>query len=278
MLDLLVITNCLSLAQRCDALPGMRLFVDLERNGKAERQKGHDTFITTHHIEDVGLVKAVLKQSRLMVRVNPYQTSDPSASKSEVDAVLAQGADMIMLPMFTTALELQAFANIVAGRAPIVPLLETAGALQSLEDWIDMSGIQEVFVGLNDLHLSLGCRFMFEPLLMGHVDRVASAAKARGLRFGFGGIARMDEGALPGRAVLAEHLRLGSSAVILSRTFNRAGSHATDESLEQAVAQLRLAEQELAQRSIESIEAGRLRTAALIGNLATLAGAAKAPA
>ncbi len=278
MLDLLIITNCLSLAQRCDVLPGVRLFVDLERNGKAERQKGHDTFITTHHIEDVGRVKAVLKHSKLMVRVNPFQTGNPTASKAEVDAVLAQGADMIMLPMFTVALELQEFAKIVAKRVPIVPLLETAGALQSLNDWIDTPGLEEVFVGLNDLHLSLGCRFMFEPLLLGHVDRVARAATARGLRFGFGGIARMDEGALPGRDVLAEHLRLQSSAVILSRTFIRADGHATEQSLEQAVAQLRVTEQELAQRSLASIELGRIRTADLIGNLAALAGAAKAPA
>jgi HpcH/HpaI aldolase/citrate lyase family len=269
MLDLLTITNGIELAQRCDAMPGMRLFVDLERNGKAERQKGHDTFISTHQVEDVGKVKAVLKHSKLMVRVNPLQITDPAASQSEVDAVLAQGADLIMLPMFTNAAELQAFARIVAGRAPVVALLETAGALQSLDEWIDTIGIGEIFIGLNDLHLSLGCRFMFEPLLMGHVDRVASAAKSRGLRFGFGGIARMQEGALPGKAVLAEHLRLGSGAVILSRSFNRADGDLSDHSFEQAVAQLRQAEAELSQRSLQSIEDGRLRTAALIGSLAS---------
>ena len=38
MIDLLTLTNSPMLAAACDALPGMRLFVDLERNGKAERQ------------------------------------------------------------------------------------------------------------------------------------------------------------------------------------------------------------------------------------------------
>ena len=61
---------------------------------------------------------------------------------------------------------------------------------------------------------------MFEPLANGLVERVAAAARRQGLRFGFGGIARLDEGLLPGRDVLAEHLRLGSQAVILSRTFH----------------------------------------------------------
>ena len=261
MIDLLTITNLPDLAARCDQMPGMRVFVDLERNGKAARQHGHDTFISTHSMDDVGRVKAVLKQSRLMVRVNPYQTGNPAASKAEVDEVLAQGADLIMLPMFAYAAEVQAFCGVVSGRVPIVLLLETAGALQSMDAWLDTPGIDEVFVGLNDLHLSLGCRFMFEPLLMGHVDRVAIAAKARGLRFGFGGIARMDEGVLPGHDVLAEHLRLGSRAVILSRTFNRADTHAGEKSFEQAVAALRVAELELGLRSQERVEKDRLHTA-----------------
>ena len=268
MLDLLIITNLPSLAKRCDVMAGTRLFVDLERNGKAERQKGLDTFISTHQFADVGLVKSVLKHSKLMVRVNPYQTHNPAASQTEIDAVLAQGASLIMLPMFNNALELQSFANMVAGRAPIVALLETAGALQSLDEWIDTPGLYEVFVGLNDLHLSLGNRFMFEPLLLGHVDRVAAAASARGLRFGFGGIARMDEGLLTGRDVLAEHLRLGSGAVILSRTFNRPNTRVGEKSFEQAIAELRAAELELGLRSPGLIEKDKLRIHGLIAELA----------
>ncbi len=274
MIDLLSITNSPELAAQCDAMPGMRLFVDLERNGKAERQAGRNTFISTHQLADVGRIKAVLRQSRLMVRVNPCELGALEASRAEVDAVLAQGADLLMLPMFTSASELRAFAGIVAGRAPFVPLLETAGALASLEEWVDYPGIHEVFVGLNDLHLSLGCRFMFEPLLQGHVDRVARLSRQHGLRFGFGGIARVDEGLLPGRDVLAEHLRLGSQAVILSRTFNRPASPADgDRSFEQAVVDLRNAELSLARRTPEQIEADRLRVAALIRHLAEPTGA-----
>lgn len=271
MIDLLTITNLPEFAARCDQVPGMRVFVDLERDGKAARQKAHDTFISTHQMDDVGRIKAVLKKSKLMVRVNPYQSAHPAACKAEVDAVLSQGADMIMLPMFNQADEFRAFAGIVGGRAPIVPLLETAGALRTLDSWIDTAGIQEVFVGLNDLHMSLGCSFMFEPLAMGHVDRVAAAAKARGLRFGFGGIARMDEGVLPGHAVLAEHVRLGSGAVILSRTFNRADTRAGEKPFEQALASLRMAELELALRSPERVELDRQHTYGLIAELAEAA-------
>lgn len=267
MIDLLTITNLPELAVRCDQMPGMRLFIDLERNGKAARQKGHNTFISSHHISDISSIKAVLKQSKLMVRVNPFRTDNTAASKAEVDAVLSQGADMLMLPMFSSVEEVSAFSDIVAGRVPIVALLETAGALHCLDSWIDTPGIGEIFVGLNDLHLSLGCSFMFEPLVAGYVGRVASAAKARGMRFGFGGIARMDEGALPGRNVLAEHVRLGSGAVILSRTFNRADAQPGGKSFEQAVAALRTAELALGLRSSEYVEKDRLHSHSLITEL-----------
>ncbi|MDO8276620.1 MAG: aldolase/citrate lyase family protein [Burkholderiaceae bacterium] len=261
MIELLQITNDPDFARRCDAMPGMRLFVDLERHGKAERQAGRSTFISTHAPHDVGRIKAVLTRSRLMVRLNPLHADTPA----EVDDALAQGADCLMLPMFRSAQELADFSRIVAGRAPIVPLLETAQALSSLDEWIATPGLGEVFVGLNDLHLSLGCRFMFEPLAQGLIDRVAVAARRQGLPFGFGGIARLDEGALPGRDVLAEHVRLGSGAVILSRTFHRSDS---PRAFEDEVAALRQAEAALALRTPAQQESDRLRVAAAVARIA----------
>ncbi len=261
MIDLLQVTNDPALARQCDAIDGMRIFLDLESMGKAERQAGRNTFISTHCIDDVAPVKAQLHRARLMVRVNPLH----NRTAAELDAVLAQGADLVMLPMFRTAAELAAFSGLVAGRAPIVPLLETAEALACVDDWVATPGLYEVFVGLNDLHISLGCRFMFEPLAQGHVDRVAMAARRHGLRLGFGGIARLDEGLLPGRDVLAEHLRLGSQAVILSRTFRGDDPAAA---LASGVAALREAEQSLQRRSAQQVQDDRQRIAARIGQLA----------
>jgi hypothetical protein len=261
MLELIQITNDPAFAQRCDALGGFRLFVDLERLGKAKRQAGRNTFISTHDLDDVGRIKQALRQSPLMVRVNPMNPS----TGGEIDAVLERGADLLMLPMFTQAGELREFAALVAGRAPIVPLLETGAALACLDDWIDTPGLAEVYVGLNDLHLSLGHRFMFEPLALGMVDTVAAAARRHGLRFGFGGIARVDEGLLPGRDVLAEHLRLGSGSVILSRTFHGSVSQTA---FEDEVCALRRAERDLAARTPGQVEADRVRVAAVIERIA----------
>ncbi len=279
MLDLLKITTDPDFCARCDALDSMRLFVDLERMGKAERQAGRNTYISTHQIDDIGRVKSLLKRSRLMVRVNPLHAD----SQAEVEAVLAQGltqgtgaqADMLMLPMFGSAQTLRSFSDMVAGRCPIVALLETAEALHCIDDWITTPGLYEVFVGLNDLHISLGMRFMFEPLAIGLVDQVAAVTARHGLRFGFGGMARLNEGLLPGRDVLAEHLRLGSQAVILSRTFAFARRD-TDASFEEEVLALRVCEAELAYRSPEQIEADRVRISTSI--LAIAERLAKTPA
>ena len=62
-------------------------------------------------------------------------------------------------------------------------------------------------------------RFMFQLLSDGVVEQLGNKIKAKGIPFGFGGIARLNSGMLPGADVLKEHVRLGSSMVIVSRSF-----------------------------------------------------------
>lgn len=216
-MDFIQITNDPEFAAFAAGCGVARLMVDLERNGKIERQGGLGTFISDHVPEDVAPVRRAAPAADLIVRVNPL--GDGSAA--EIGRAIADGATHVMLPMFRRADEICRFVELIAGRAHSIALLETRDALACLLQWVDLPGLDEVYVGLNDLHRELGQRFMFEPLADGTVDRIAAAARAAGKRFGFGGIARLDEGLLPGRVVLGEHLRLGSSSVILSRTFNR---------------------------------------------------------
>lgn len=60
---------------------------------------------------------------------------------------------------------------------------------------------------------------MFELLSNGMVDNMAQKIKSQGIPFGFGGIATLTGGAVPGSMILKEHVRLGSSMVIVSRSF-----------------------------------------------------------
>ena len=54
---------------------------------------------------------------------------------------------------------------IVNKRVKTCLLLETSQALCRLDDILTLEGIDEIHIGLNDLHLSMGLDFMFELLL-----------------------------------------------------------------------------------------------------------------
>jgi len=125
-----------------------------------------------------------------------------------------------MLPMFTSANEVEQFISMVDGRVRTCLLLETGQALARANDIFSVDGIEEVHIGLNDLHLAMKLKFMFELLSGGLVDYLAEMLKSKNIKFGFGGVARLNRGPLSSNLILTEHARLGSSQVILSRDFN----------------------------------------------------------
>jgi len=76
-----------------------------------------------------------------------------------------------------------------------------------------------VHIGLNDLSLGYGKKFMFELLCDGTVEKLCETFKSRNIAYGFGGIAALGKGLLPAEKIIAEHYRLGSGCAILSRSF-----------------------------------------------------------
>lgn len=194
-----------------------RIMVDLELLGKVERQGHLSTVISRHSFEDVAAVRAAVPHCELMVRINPLH----EGTAGEIDRAIALGSDILMLPMFRNAAEVERFSRLVAGRNRICLLLETADAARVIADIVTVPGVDEIHVGLNDLHLDLGQAFMFQPLADGMVDDIVSVIARAGMPFGIGGIARVGEGLVPAEMLLAEHARLGSTAAILSRTFHR---------------------------------------------------------
>lgn len=194
-----------------------RIFVDLEIDGKVERQGHLSTVISRHSFEDLAAIRQAVPGVEVMARLNPLHRG----TKQEVDRAVAIGADVLMLPMFTSAQDLAEFCSIVDGRCRICPLVETVGAMNAIAEIAALPDIDELHIGLNDLHLELGSSFLFEPLAAGHIDRMATILRDAGVKFGVGGLARVGEGLLPAELVLGEHVRLGSTAAILSRTFHR---------------------------------------------------------
>lgn len=214
MMDLMYITNNPQVAligERCGV---NRLWVDMEWMGKDERQPG-DTVKSHHTLQDISNLKKVLTTSQLMTRVNPIHCG----SKEEIREAIDRGAEIVMLPMWKTTDEAKRFVDYIDGRATVNLLLETKEAWSILNEVVDMPGIDEIYVGLNDLHLSLHKTFMFEMLADGTVDEICEVLKTNKIKYGFGGIGRIGGGMLPADHILAEHVRLGSQMVILSRTF-----------------------------------------------------------
>ena len=216
-MDTIFITNDSWRAQMAEQAGVDRVMVDLEIIGKSERQKNHDTLISRHHLSDVARLRPILKRTLLMVRVNPMHDHTPN----EVSACIDAGADILMLPMISHPAEVRRFIQIVGGSAKICLLLETGAALGRLHDILSVPGTDEVHIGLNDLHLALKLDFMFEVVSGGIVEYMAQVIQGRDLKFGIGGIARLGRGLLNPELILSEHVRLGSSQVILSRDYNQ---------------------------------------------------------
>ena len=197
------------------------IFLDMEFIGKDARQGGLDTVQNHHTVKDVANIKAAVKKAKVLVRVNPIHEAllDCPSSRDEIDSTIKAGADIVMLPFFKTVEEVKQFINYVDGRAKTLLLMETLEAANLVDEILEVPGIDMIHLGLNDMHLELGMKFMFELLANGTVEKLGNKIKAKGIPFGFGGIATLDGGALPGSMVLKEHVRLSSSMVIVSRSF-----------------------------------------------------------
>ena len=215
--NLMLITNNSEIARYATSCGIDRIFVDLEINGKFERQGHLDTLISKHSMTDVQTVRDAIGDKQLLVRLNPFF----EGSDVEINQAIDSGADIIMLPMFRHLEEIKFFAKKIARRAKFIPLVETLDAMNILPQVVKVEGVSEIYIGLNDLHREMKLKFMFQPLQDGSLERLTSIVREAGLPFGFGGIARVGEGTLPAEVILSEHVRLNSSAVILSRTFHR---------------------------------------------------------
>ena len=214
-LNLMYITNSPDVALVAEKNGVDRVWIDLETLGKEERQCNMNTVKSHHTIDDIRRIKPLLTKSELLVRVNPWNDN----SEQEINGVIDAGADMIMLPMWKSAEEVNEFLRTVNKRCKTTLLLETKEAHECLDEVLKNGGMDEIHIGLNDLHLSYGMDFMFELLANGMVEEICKRISEAGLPYGFGGIARLGMGDLPAEKVIMEHYRIGSTRAILSRSF-----------------------------------------------------------
>lgn len=197
------------------------IFVDMEWIGKDKRQGGLDTVKNHHTFDDVRIIKESVTKAKVLVRINPIHESlyNYPSTEEEIERSISAGADILMLPYFKTIEEVQKFISCVNRRVKTCLLMETPEAASILDKIVEVNGIDMIHIGLNDMHLAMNMKFMFQVLTEGYVEKWANIIKSKGIKFGFGGLASLNGGVVPGNLILKEHYRLGSSMVIVSRSF-----------------------------------------------------------
>jgi len=228
-LKLMYITNDPHVALIAEKAGVDWIFVDMEFIGKDNRQGGLDTVQNHHTVDDIRTIRKAVSKSKVLVRVNPIHEVQKDGyfdSENEINAAVEAGADIIMLPFFHSLQEVSDFIRFVRlandkynRQVKTCLLLETPEAAILIDEILNVKGIDMIHIGLNDLHLAMGMKFMFQLLTDGIVDQLAKKIRDKGIPFGFGGIAGLTGGELPGSFILKEHYRLGSSMVIIGRSF-----------------------------------------------------------
>ena len=189
------------------------------------------------------------------MRVNPIheKTSEYTSSEEEIEAAIQAGADIVMLPFFKTAAAVKRFLKIVDGRVKTMLLLETPEAVDALNEILTIPGIDEIHIGINDLSIGYGKRFMFELLTDGTVERLCRKIRQKGIFYGFGGIASLGRGLVPAEMIIKEHYWLGSQMAILSRSFCNVDRYddmdAVEEIFFRGVREIRTLEEECARHA-----------------------------
>ena len=227
MLKLMYITNNPDVARIAQDAGVERIMVDMEYIGKDERQKKFGTPQNRHSFSDVRRIREVVDSAQLVVRCNPIHRGVEGYPDScmETERIINLGADVIMLPYFKNPEEVREHISYVKGRAKVYLLVETSQAVENLDEILEIPGIDEIHIGLNDLGICYRKKFLFEVLADGTVDKICDKIRQKGIPYGIGGIGApgkpfcVSEHMVPAETLIREQYRLKSSSVILSRAF-----------------------------------------------------------
>lgn len=227
-LKLMYITNNPSVMLIAEKYGVERVFIDMETLGKEERQPHMDTVKSSHTIEDIKKARKILTKTEILVRINSLN----DGSEKEINDAINAGADIVMLPYFKNAKEVKKFIDYVNGRAKTCLLFETDDSFYNVDEILSIDGIDEAYIGINDMHLCFKKEFMFELLSDGTVEYLCRKFQNKRIPYGFGGIARLKYGEVPAELIIAEHYRLGSSMAIISRKFCQVTEDSTMDEIE----------------------------------------------
>lgn len=202
------------------------IFVDLETLGKRDRQPNLQTFVSNHTIDDVLIIRKVVKSSQFGVRINPVNPN----TANEINYLIKCGVDVIMLPFFHSLDEIYYVLDVINGKASLDLLLETPSSLLFV-DQIPHNLIRNFHFGLNDLSISLKLNHIFAAYFNNKLIDAASSLYASNATFGFGGVGRVYSCPISSFNVLSRSLYLSGQRLILARSFINSFFNINGESL-----------------------------------------------
>lgn len=187
------------------------IIVDWEIKGKQERQKGFNTQINAHSLDDLKKVRALTK-AQVICRINPF---GPETAQ-EIEEAIRYGADEILVPMIRNLEEVTTILNQAGRRIAVGAFIETKAAVE-LALPLSQLALSRIYVGLNDLAIENHDHNIFTPL----TDRVLETVRnSITIPFGFGGLTLPDQGhPIPCQLLIGEMMRLQSHFSFLRRSF-----------------------------------------------------------
>lgn len=213
-LKLMLFTHDSAFAKQAEDAGIDRIVVDFEFRGKAARQSGY-------HLEVNKASLSELKEIRKAVTIPVLARTNPiwSESREEISAIISEGADIVMLPMFRTKYEVHKFIEFAGKGIKKNLLFETKKSVEIVRE-LHPFQFDEYYIGLNDMAVDYGLSFAYDVLQHNVVSHIRQSLPDR--PFGFGGITVSDGGSpLTTRKIMKQMAKYNCSLAILRRAFKR---------------------------------------------------------
>jgi len=215
--DLTLWTNVPAVASLADATGINRIGLDIETLHKSKRQAGKKSWISPHKEKEITTIKNTLKNAELFVRCNPFG----GHTQDEIKRLIDYEVQIIMVPNFTTASEIEKIVEFIGGHAKCIPLIERLAAVKIINDLMKNTPISEYHIGLNDLSYDLNYSNRFKLLNHPMLESLCRKITNNGLKLGIGGVAKpMDSTTpIPSDLIYARIAALGATGTLIARSF-----------------------------------------------------------
>ncbi len=166
-----------------------------------------------NQLEDCERIRGYSENIKIFLRPDGEELR---RSKDYLQEIIAAKANYIFYPNAEDVDEIKSLSYIIENSgAKFIAMIETTHGFNALSDILAIDTVSGVYMGLHDFSKSLGCRYVFEPILQGYLDQLAAGAKHADKPFGFTSVSP----SLTGEMILSlakEHARLGSGMTLAS--------------------------------------------------------------